>query len=446
MPRLHDALFPDVANFGALHAAWRKAVIGKRSKPGAMAFTAGLEGNLLRLERELKDRSWSPGRYVEIAIRDPKPRIVSAAPFRDRVVHHAVCNVIAPLFDRGFIDHSYANREAKGTHRAVRRYEQWRDNHKYLLRCDIYRYFPAIDHACLKDAFRRRIACPDTLWLLDRIVDGSNRQESVNLYYPGDDLFTPFARRRGLPIGNLTSQFFANVFLDPLDHFVTEVLRAPYLRYLDDFALFHNDKTVLEHWRDRIAMWLGQCRLSLHPRKTVILDTAEPTAFLGYVLQPGRRRLPEDNVRRMRNRLRGLRDRFWAGTIDAANVTSRIDAWTAHASHADTWRLRHAIFHADRSDLATHVAHGRSAWKPGRPALLSPWQRVLRGGSWNNNPWNVRAGSRNGNSPDNRNNNIGFRVASTHPCQSRSDHGPAGSADAAFRGGHDEWGGLKPTP
>ena len=360
VPERHDNLFSGIANFGALHAAYRKAVIGKRRKPGAAAFAAGLETQLLRLERELLDRSWRPGRYVEIVVRDPKPRLVSAAPFRDRVVHHALCSVITPIFDRGFIHHSYANREGKGTHRAVARYERWRDRYRYVLRCDIFRYFPAIDHEILKAGFRRRVACPATLWLLDAIVDGSNKQEPVNLYYPGDDLFAPFARQRGLPIGNLTSQFFANLFLDGLDHFATEVLRAPYLRYVDDFALFHDDPAMLEEWRGRIAAWLAVRRLSLHPRKTLIAETREPATFLGYALQPGRRRLPEDNVRRFRNRLRGLRDRWRAGTIDAAHVTARVEAWIAHAAHADTWRLCHTIFRDGWFDPAR---------QPGRPPV-----------------------------------------------------------------------------
>jgi RNA-directed DNA polymerase len=361
VPVLHDNLFGAIANFGALHAAYRRAVNGKRRKPSAAAFAANLERQLLRLERELLDGTWRPGRYVELRVLDPKPRLVSAAPFRDRVVHHALCAVVEPLFDRGFIFHSYANREGKGTHRAVAQYEHWRDRHRHVLRCDIYRYFPAIEHERLKADFRRRIGCAPTLALMDAIVDGSNAQEPVNLYYPGDDLFAPFRRRRGLPIGNLTSQFFANLHLDGLDHFVTEVLRAPYLRYVDDFALFHDDPAILEGWRDRIADWLARRRLSLHPRKTQIVETRAPATFLGYVLEPGRRRLPEDNVRRLRNRLRGLRDRWRAGTIDAAAVTARIAAWIAHAEHADTWRLRHAIFRDGWFDPAR---------RPGRPPVV----------------------------------------------------------------------------
>jgi len=352
MPKRHDGLFSQIANFQTLHAAYLKAVKGKRGKAGASAFAANLETNLLRLERELLARTWRPGRYVEIQIKDPKPRLVSAAPFRDRVVHHAVHSVVAPLFERGFIRHSYANREGKGTHRAIARYEYWRDRTAHVLRCDIFRFFPAIDHDVMKQIIRRRIACPDTLWLLDKIVDGSNRQEPVELYYPGDTLFTPFERRRGLPIGNLTSQFLANVYLDGLDHFATEVLRAPYLRYVDDFGLFHDDPDMLESWRTRIGRWLEERRLRLHPRKTVILPTYRPAAFLGLVLHTNRRRLPAESVARFRGRLHGLRDRWRAGTVTAAQVGARVDAWVAHASHANTWRLRHALFRSGWFDPA----------------------------------------------------------------------------------------------
>jgi retron-type reverse transcriptase len=341
----HPDLFGGIADFGALMAAAKRAVSGKRSKPGPAAFMANLETEVLRLERQLLAGTWKPGRYVEIELFEPKHRIVSAAPFRDRVVHHALCAVVEPLFERGFIFDSYANRTGKGTHRAIARYEQYRDHHRHVLRCDIYRYFPAIDHAILKADLRRRIACPRTLWLLDAIIDGSNPQEPVNRHYPGDDLLAPLNRRRGLPIGNLTSQFFANVTLDGLDHFAREVLRAPYLRYVDDFALFHDDPAVLAEWRERIAAYLARRRLSLHPRKTVILACAKPAPFLGLVLLPGgRRRLPEDNVRRFRNRLRGLRDRYHAGTVDLDTVSRHIQSWIAHADHADTWRLRDAIF------------------------------------------------------------------------------------------------------
>ena len=359
MPAKARELFDSIASFRALREAALRAAKGKRAKPAAAGFLANLEKEALRLERELRSGRYRPGRYMVIEIFDPKHRLVSAAPFRDRVVHHAFCGVAEPIFERGFIYDSYANRKGKGTHRAVARYEKFRDRFRYVLRCDIYRYFPAIDHAILKRDLRRRLACRPTLELADRIIDGSNRQEPVNLYFPGDDLFAPFARRRGLPIGNLTSQFFANAYLNPLDHFCKEVLRAKgYLRYVDDFALFHDDPAQLLEWRRRIDRFLEGRRLRLHPLKTHIAPTSQPATFLGFVLLPGgRRRLPEDNVRRFRNRLRGLRDRWRHGTVTRQEVEQRIQAWIAHADHAQTWRLRHAIFGAGWFDPALKPDH-----------------------------------------------------------------------------------------
>lgn len=354
--RKHTDLFGRIASFSALLIAARKAVNGKRKKPGAASFFANLERELLRLERELRDGSYRPSHYVEIMVRDPKERLVSAAPFRDRVVHHALCAVICPIFEASFIGNTFANRTGKGTHAAIRVYERHRDNHAHVLRADIYRYFPSIDHTILKSLFCRRIACEQTLWLMDTIVDASNAQGPVELHFPGDDLFEPYRRRRGLPIGNLTSQFFANLYLDRFDHWVSEHLGAQYVRYVDDFAVFHDDQGVLCCWRAQIERYLQGRRLKLHPRKTVILPTSEPTAFLGFELHTGprkhggdkagrgQRRLPEDNVSRFRNRLRGLRDGWRSGIVTRADVDARIRAWIAHADHADRFWLSQAMF------------------------------------------------------------------------------------------------------
>lgn len=349
MPRTKrriDGLFDQIARFDALFFAARRAIKGKRRSPGAAAFMADLERNCIRLEQSLLSGAWTPGRYTVMLIKDPKPRRISAAPFRDRVVHHAVMHVVEPIFERGFIDQSFANRVGFGSHAGVDAYQRFANETRFVLRCDIYRYFPAIDHEILKSDLRRRIACAPTLNLLDRIIDGSNAQEPVNLHYPGDDLLTPLTRRRGLPIGNLTSQFFANVYLNPLDHFIKERLRCRrYVRYVDDFALFHDDRAQLEAWRAAISAFLDQRRLSLHPRKTNLAATSEPAAFLGYVTAPrGRRRLPDANVQRFRNRLRGLRDRWRMGAITAEAVRQRVDAWSAHAAFADTLSLRAALF------------------------------------------------------------------------------------------------------
>ena len=360
MPHRHDGLIGAIADFGNLLEAVRPAARGKRGKSSCARFLAEQERHLVRLCAELADGSWRPGRYRAFVVRDPKPRRVSAAPFRDRVVHHAVCRVVAPLFERGFVDESYANRKNKGTHAAVMRYERYRDRHPFALRCDIWRYFPSIDHEILKRGLRRRIACEGTLRLLDTIIDGSNAQEPVDLYFPGDDLFTPFERRRGLPIGNLTSQFFANVYLDPLDHWIKQVLGAPgYVRYVDDFAVFGDDMQQLAAWRQRIEGFLIGRRLLLHPRKTCILSSDQAAPFLGYVLLPdGRRRLDKRNVDRFAGRLRGMRQAWRDGRTELDAVEQRVGAWIAHARHANTWRLRASLFRGGMFDPRR---------EPGRP-------------------------------------------------------------------------------
>ena len=224
--------------------------------------------------------------------------------------------------------------------------------------------------------------------LADRIIDASNPQEPVEQYYPGDGLFTPWERRRGLPIGNLTSQFFANVHLDGLDHFCKEVLRAKgYVRYVDDFALFHDEPQRLEEWRWQVGRYLTGRRLRLHPRKTFVTETRGAATFLGFVLLPGRRRwLPEDNVRRFRNRLRGLRDRWRAGTVAGSEVQCRVTSWIAHAEHADTWRLRQSIFRAGGSirpgglaaPLIPGVARRFLEQQTDEPPVRQPQQELAR--------------------------------------------------------------------
>ena len=187
MARRVDNLFAHIASFHALRAAARKAVRGKRRKPGASSFMAGLESELIRLEDELLRGLYRPGKYVEILVHDPKERLVSAAPFRDRVVHHALCAVVCPIFEAGFIANSYRepNRQRHTQRQSSAFTRHTGIAHTHVLRADIFRYFPAIDHAILKDEFRRRISCERTIALMDVIVDASNPQELVELHYPG---------------------------------------------------------------------------------------------------------------------------------------------------------------------------------------------------------------------------------------------------------------------
>ena len=224
------------------HAAAR----GKRFKPGVARFVFDLERELLRLHEELASKTYRPGPYRTFTIYEGKTRQISAAPFRDRVVHHALTGVLEPIFERSFIFDSYACRKGKGTHAAVDRCQQFARRYRYVLKADVRKFFPSIDHADPQGPDRpqdQRPRCP----LAGRPDHRPQQpQDPVLMWFPGDDLFTPTERRRGLPLGNQTSQFFANVYLDPLDHFVTDRLGLSYVRYVDDFLVFADDKRRLQ--------------------------------------------------------------------------------------------------------------------------------------------------------------------------------------------------------
>lgn len=341
----HGNLYPQIIEFTNLLEAARKAQKGKRDQANVLRFNYRLETELLRLQKELTDREYRPGPYKTFHIVEPKRRMISAAPYRDRVVHHALCNVIQPVFERTFISGSYANRSGYGTHRALRRFTAFARSSRYLLQCDIQRYFPNIDHDILKSFIRRKIKCKNTLWLCDLIIDCSNEQEAPALWFPGDDLVTLAQRRKGLPIGNLTSQFFANVYLNGLDHFVMEQLKvAKYLRYVDDFALFSDSRDELEDARVAIECYLAGVRLKIHPVKSQLFECRHGASFLGFRVLPKQVRVRNENLRRARRRFRKLREEYRAGRVPMACLGESLRAWAAHLDHGDTWRLRERLF------------------------------------------------------------------------------------------------------
>jgi len=213
----YNHFWGQVISWENLLLAARKSQRGKRDRPVVQRFHFQQEPQLLRLQKELIDGSYRPGVFHTHWIDRPKARLISAAPYRDRVVHHAVMNVLEPILDRHFHQDSFACRKGKGTHAASRRLQEFMRRNRYAVHCDIHKFFPSIDHRLLKATFRRLIKDEQVLWLLDLIVDHANEQEFVQAWYPGDDLWTPLERRRGLPIGNLTSQWFANWYLSDLD-------------------------------------------------------------------------------------------------------------------------------------------------------------------------------------------------------------------------------------
>ncbi len=347
-----SGMFDRVACWENLLSAYKKASRGKRSRPDVAAFEYRLEDNLLALRRELRDKTYRPRPYTTFTIFDPKERVISAAHFRDRVVHHALCNLIQPVFEKNFISDSYANRKGVGTHKALDRCQQFSRKYKYVLSCDVTQYFPSIDHAILKEILFRKIADPDVAWLVEEILDsgtGILDWAYDMVFFPGDDMFA-LCRLRGLPLGNLTSQFWANVYLTPFDHFVKRELRCPaYLRYVDDFLLFSDSKPQLWRFKSAIETRLARYRLTIH--QTEVRPVAEGIGFLGFRVFPQRRAVKRGKGIRYRRRMKQLIERFLAGELPEETVAASIAGWANHASFANTIDLRKGLLHIRGASL-----------------------------------------------------------------------------------------------
>ncbi len=336
-----------VADGDNLLRSWVLASRGKQAAAAVASFGYRLGENLLALRSQLLAQAWRPGAYVHFSIHEPKRRWISAAPFADRVVHHALCGVIEPRFERSFIGDSYANRVGKGTHRAVDRLQQFARLHRYVLRLDVRQHFPSIDHAILKDLLWRRIPEPGIRDLIRHIVasgDGIHAEQVPAAFFDGDDLLAQ-CRPRGLPIGNLTSQFWSNCFLDPLDQFVKRTLRCgPYLRYVDDFALFHDDKVVLREWGVAVQDFLARrLRLRVHDNTAQVQACAAGIPWLGFVVYPDHQRVKSRKVVAATRRLRASHAAWQRGDISFGEFDATVQGWINHVGQADTWGLRRHV-------------------------------------------------------------------------------------------------------
>ena len=324
-------LFEHVASFAALHRAAYMAARGKRGKPATAAFLFNLEPEVLALKRELRDKTYRPRPYRTFSVADPKPRTISAADFRDRVVHHALCSVLEPIFERAAIFDSYACRTGKGSHAAVLRAQAFCRRQRYFLKLDVRKFFETADHSVLKALVRRSVKDPDVLWLVDTIIDHGAPGSP-----PG----------KGLPIGNLTSQHLANHCLAALDHFVKQELRVPlYLRYMDDSLLFGDDKARLWEARDRIRDFLHErLALDLKDEATVLAPVPEGLPFLGFRIWPRVIRLDPRAARRFRSRMREIHRRLSDGTLQEEDAVRRGGSLLGHVAFANTLQFRRSFF------------------------------------------------------------------------------------------------------
>jgi len=350
-------LYGELCSFRNLELAYRKARKGKRSKKAVQEFEFNLEENLLQLKRELEDGSYQPHPLRQFVVMDPKTRVISASHFRDRVVHHALCNIIQPVFERTFIDDSYANRVGKGTRKALDRFDRFKrkvgkngrivngakdDNMVvgYILKADIRHYFDTVDHDVLMGLIGRRISDERILALVRKILKNHVTDS------PG----------KGMPIGNLTSQFFANLYLNELDYFVKHQLRAGfYIRYVDDFVIMHNSEKILLQWKRQIASFLETLKLELHPEKSKVYPLHNGVNFLGCRVFYHHKLLKKSNLMAIENRLVEFKKSYDRNETTYEKIMQSLESWMAYARHANTYKLRKDIMQQFDSAFNAHL-------------------------------------------------------------------------------------------
>ena len=320
-------LYSDICSYENACIAYDKAKKCKRYKPEVIEFEFNREANLVKAGASLKDMSYKPGGYKVFKVFEPKERIIMALPFRDRVVQHMVVNYIEPVFEKRFIYHSYACRKGKGVHEASDELARWIYNEMvlngirlYVAKFDIHHYFQSVDHEILKHQIERVLKDVELLEILSRIIDH-------NGIYPNG---------RGIPVGNLTSQLFANVYLNDLDHFVKETLREDkYIRYMDDFIIASDDVAHLHDITPVISEFVGDAlNLSLNP-KSGILCAKNGIDFVGYRHFADHKTIRKGAMRRMTRLLSDMEN----GYLDVAYFARSFESRIGSMRHADTFHL-----------------------------------------------------------------------------------------------------------
>ncbi|MBI4363369.1 MAG: group II intron reverse transcriptase domain-containing protein [Candidatus Doudnabacteria bacterium] len=327
--------YEDIISVENLLLAWQEFVRGKRNKPDVQFFASALIDNILQLHQDLANKTYKHGGYYCFKISDPKPRDISKASVRDRLLHHAVYRILYPFFDRTFIADSYSCRDDKGTHKAVNRlrsmYAKASKNNTrtvWTLKLDIKKFFASIDHEILLGMLKEYIPDQDIMWLLEEIIDsfgldcfvasGSSqmrRTESARSE-------ATWQSKKGLPLGNLTSQLLVNVYMNKFDQFVKHKLKAKYyIRYADDFVILSSSKQYLTPILSRIAVFLeNDIKLSLHPDKIILKTLASGVDFLGWVSFTHHRVLRTTTKRRMFKKINENNLQSYLGLLKHGNA------------------------------------------------------------------------------------------------------------------------------
>lgn len=331
--KTYKNLFVKVCSLRNLHTAYCKARKGKRYAEEILEFSYALEENLLKLKEELETHTYEHGTYKEFYVRDPKKRLIRAAPFRDRVMHHALCNIIEPIFDCRFVYDSYACRNNKGTHKGVERLQKFvrSDKDNYALKCDISKYFDSVNHKFMLGLIAKRIKDKEIIWLARLILESSVTYKESGAC--------------GIPIGNLTSQLFANIYLNELDYFVKHKLKVKhYIRYVDDFIFLQESKQSLHEIKKQVIGFLESLRLGIHTKRAVVFPVSLGIDFLGYRVFNSYRLLRKSGVKKFLTQLKKLKIGYEKNLLPSKKIYESLNSWIAHSMHADTYGLKTKIF------------------------------------------------------------------------------------------------------
>ncbi|OGH21343.1 MAG: hypothetical protein A2958_00900 [Candidatus Levybacteria bacterium RIFCSPLOWO2_01_FULL_38_13] len=331
--KVFHTLYLKIISIENLFQAWDEFKKDKRRKKDVRFFEINLEDNLFGLHKKLKSGNYRHGKYTAFNIYDPKFRHIHKAQVRDRIVHHAIVSILEPIFDQIFIYDSYSCRLNKGTHRAVKRLSKLirkvSKNYKqdcFVLKLDIKKFFESVDHAILLSIIKRKIKDGNLTWLLENILKS-------------------FSKERGIPIGNLTSQLFANIYLNELDQFVKQKLKVKYyIRYADDFIILDPDLKKLSKYISIITMFLrDNLNLDLHSKKIIIRKYNQGIDFLGYIVLP-HHILPCTKTRnRIFKKIENKIEDFRSGKILQYSLNQSIAAYLGFLNHADSYRLTQKI-------------------------------------------------------------------------------------------------------
>lgn len=334
MTKIYTNLFDEITDFANLLESYKKTISGsKKFKKEAIIFSLREDKNLVELWRDLKSMKYKPKDYIQFEVFEPKRRTIHAPRIRDKIVQFAVHNVIKDVYENVFIRHSYACLNERGTHAAVAQVQknmricerEW--GNAWIVKVDISKYFYNIDKNTLKKIYRKKIQCRRTLWLLDLIVDNSPTE-------------------KGIPLGNVTSQDFANIYLNELDKYVTRFLGIRYyVRYMDDAIAIVRTREEARALKEKIQVYLNKfLLLELNPKKSHIFPISQGVNAYGFKIWTTHKKVRDCSKRAMKRRMKAMHKKFKNKEMRVQEVKNVVNSWLGHARHSNSYNLCKKIF------------------------------------------------------------------------------------------------------